>query len=232
VARIAQVCCSLLRRWKKRKHQEPEIPGNGRCVPYIPGPIFARIQQARCFCEVFPFLLWGFSLKISHQLIYFSIDLNKESERTENRCREKETGARHRDLRTMDAKDDRCARGNCRNTDGNRRIWPGRMGSPKMRPQPPPGAHPTGSPQQRARLPGVLTNSAQYFGCRGEVGTAASVAQRITHPCGVRAHQAPGNRLLRVRIPRRQQPIHKATRRVGRHSPAWNPHQGVWTLLT
>src|SRR5881392_2829590 len=64
------------------------------------------------------------------------------------------------------------------------------QGVEALRHQPPPGARPKLSPEQRAQLPGLLRQGAEAFGFRGQVWTTARVAQLIKQQFGVSYHPA------------------------------------------
>lgn len=71
------------------------------------------------------------------------------------------------------------------------------QGVKALRHQPPPGAIPKLSPEQRAQLPGLLARGAEAFGFRGKVWTTKRVAQMIQQQFGVSYHPAHCSRLLR-----------------------------------
>lgn len=79
--------------------------------------------------------------------------------------------------------------------------------------QPPPGAVPKLTPEQRAQLPTLLAKGAEAFGFRGKVWTTARVAEMIKQVFGVSYHPAHCSRLLRQFKQTRQKPIRKATQR-------------------
>ena len=87
------------------------------------------------------------------------------------------------------------------------------QGVEALRHQPPPGATPKLSPEQRAQLPGLLARGAEAFGFRGKVWTTKRVAQMIQQQFGVSYHPAHCSRLLRNLRYSRQKPIEKATQR-------------------
>lgn len=82
-----------------------------------------------------------------------------------------------------------------------------------LRHQPPPGAQPKLSLQQRAQLPALLALGAEAFGFRGQVWTTERVAQMIQQQFGVSYHPAHCSRLLREIKYSQQKPIQKATQR-------------------
>src|SRR5258708_556658 len=87
------------------------------------------------------------------------------------------------------------------------------QGVEALRHQPPPGATPKLSQEQRAQLPGLLKQGAEAFGFRGQVWTTARVAQMIQQQFGVSYHPAHCSRLLRSLKQSRQKPIQKASQR-------------------
>ena len=95
------------------------------------------------------------------------------------------------------------------------------QGIEALKHQPPPGAKPKLSAEQRAQLPGLLRQGAQAFGFRGQVWTTARVAQMILQQFGVKYHRAHCSRLLRKLRYSRQKPIQKATQRDEAAIQAW-----------
>lgn len=87
------------------------------------------------------------------------------------------------------------------------------QGVEALRHQPPPGATPKLSPEQRAQLPGLLARGAEAFGFRGKVWTTKRVAQMIQQQFGVSYHPAHCSRLLRNLRYSRQKPRDSATQR-------------------
>jgi transposase len=87
------------------------------------------------------------------------------------------------------------------------------QGVEALRHQPPPGAQPKLSPEQRAQLPAMLAKGAASFGFRGQVWTTERVAQMIQQEFGVSYHRAHCSRLLRSIKYSQQKPIQKATQR-------------------
>jgi transposase len=87
------------------------------------------------------------------------------------------------------------------------------QGRDSLRHQPPPGAQPKLSPEQRAQLPGLLAKGAEAFGFRGQVWTTARVAQMIQQQFGISYHPAHCSRLLRGIKHSLQKPIQKASQR-------------------
>jgi transposase len=90
-----------------------------------------------------------------------------------------------------------------------------------LRHQPPPGAKPKLSPEQRGQLAGLLQQGAEAFGFRGQVWTTARVARLIEQQFGVKYHRAHCSRLLRQLRYSRQKPIEKATQRDEAAIQAW-----------
>lgn len=103
------------------------------------------------------------------------------------------------------------------------------QGVQSLRHQPPPGAQPKLSAQQRAQLPTLLAKGAEAFGFRGDVWTTERVAQMILHVFGVSYHPAHCSRLLRSVKYSRQKPIQKATQRDEVAIQAWKEVQ--WSAL-
>lgn len=87
------------------------------------------------------------------------------------------------------------------------------QGVEALRHQPPPGAQPKLSPQQRAQLPVLLAMGAEAFGFRGQVWTTERVAEMIKQQFGVSYHPAHCSRLLRSIKYSQQKPIQRATQR-------------------
>jgi transposase len=99
------------------------------------------------------------------------------------------------------------------------------QGREALRHQPPPGAQPKLSPEQRAQLPGLLRQGAEAFGFRGQVWTTARVAQMIEQQFGVKYHRAHCSRLLRDLKWSPQKPIQKATQRDEAAIQVWKEHR-------
>jgi len=95
------------------------------------------------------------------------------------------------------------------------------QGVEALKHQPPPGATPKLSAEQRAQLPSLLRQGAEAFGFRGQVWTTARVAQMIEQQFGVKYHPAHCSRLLRQLRYSRQKPIEKATQRDEAAIQAW-----------
>lgn len=87
------------------------------------------------------------------------------------------------------------------------------QGAQALRHQPPPGAQPKLSQEQRVPLPALLAKGAEAFGFRGPVWTTERVAQMIKQQFGVSSHPAHGSRLLRNMKSSQHKPIQKATQR-------------------
>lgn len=88
-----------------------------------------------------------------------------------------------------------------------------RQGPEVLRHRTSPGAPPRLSPEQRAHLPGLLAQGAEAFGLRGQVWTAARVAQVIKREFGVSYHPRHCSRLLAALKHSRQKPESRATQR-------------------
>lgn len=95
------------------------------------------------------------------------------------------------------------------------------QGVEALKHQPPPGAQPKLSAEQRAQLPNLLRRGAEAFGFRGQVWTTARVAQMIEQQFGVKYHPAHCSRLLRQLRYSQQKPIQKATQRDEAAIQAW-----------
>src|ERR1700693_5868671 len=72
------------------------------------------------------------------------------------------------------------------------------QGPEALRHQPPPGAQPRLTAEQRAQLPDLLEQGAEAFGFRGQVWTTARVAQLIKVQFGVQYTPTHCGRLLRA----------------------------------
>jgi transposase len=103
------------------------------------------------------------------------------------------------------------------------------QGVQSLRHQPPPGAQPKLSAQQRVQLPMELSKGAEAFGFRGDVWTTERVAQMILHVFGVSYHPAHCSRLLRSVKYSLQKPIQKATQRDEVAIQAWKEER--WPAL-
>jgi transposase len=82
-----------------------------------------------------------------------------------------------------------------------------------LRRQPPPGATPKLSHEQRTQLPGLLSQGATHYGFVGDVWTQPRVAEVIRREFGVRYHPSHVGRLLKALGWSRQCPIQRATQR-------------------
>ncbi|GHO61234.1 hypothetical protein KSC_001260 [Ktedonobacter sp. SOSP1-52] len=80
------------------------------------------------------------------------------------------------------------------------------QGKNVLRHQPPPGATPKLSQEQRAQLPVLLSQGAEAFGFLGQVWTTKRVAQMIQQQFGASYHPAHCSRLLRAIKWSRQKP--------------------------
>jgi len=94
-------------------------------------------------------------------------------------------------------------------------------GEAGLRRQPPPGAHPRLSADQRAELHKLLAQGAEAFGFIGEVWTSKRVAAVIKRFLGVTYHRAHVSRLLRALGMRVQKPVVRATQRDEAVIQAW-----------
>jgi|SRR6266567_2301699 len=103
------------------------------------------------------------------------------------------------------------------------------QGVDALRHQPPPGAQPKLSAEQRAQLPTLLAKGAEAFGFHGDVWTTERVAQMILHVFGVSYHPAHCSRLLRGVKYSLQKPIQKATQRDEVAIQAWKEER--WPAL-
>ena len=99
------------------------------------------------------------------------------------------------------------------------------QGVEALKHQPPPGATPKLSQEQRAQIPGLLQRGAEAFGFRGQVWTTKRVAQMIEQQFGVKYHPAHCSRLLRNLKYSQQKPIQKATQRDEVAIEAWKAQQ-------
>lgn len=98
----------------------------------------------------------------------------------------------------------------------------GRIGGvAQLRRQPPPGASPRLSPEQRTELRELLAQGAEAFGFIGEVWTSKRVAAVIKRFLGVSYHRAHVSRLLRAMGLSVQKPIVRATQRDDAVIAAW-----------
>jgi transposase len=101
------------------------------------------------------------------------------------------------------------------------------QGPEALRHQPSPGAPPKLTPGQRAQLPGLLARGAEAFGFRGQVWTAARVAQVIKREFGVSYHPTHCSRLLSAIKHSRQKPETRASQRDEQAIQTWRNHHSV-----
>lgn len=101
------------------------------------------------------------------------------------------------------------------------------QGPEALRHQPSPGAPPKLTLEQRAQLPGLLAQGAEAFGFRGQVWTAARVAQVIKREFGVRYHPTHCSRLLKAIRLSRQKPDTRATQRNEQAIQVWRDHHSL-----
>jgi transposase len=87
--------------------------------------------------------------------------------------------------------------------------------------RPRPGAPPRLTAEQRAEIPGLLARGAETYGFRGDVWTAARIAEVIWRTFGVRYHRDHVSRLLRQIGWSRQQPLERATQRNEQAIEEW-----------
>src|SRR5260370_7969064 len=115
------------------------------------------------------------------------------------------------------------------------------QGVEALKHQPPPGATPKLSAEQRAQIPSLLRQGAEAFGFRGQIWTTARVAQMIEQQFGVKCHPAHCSRLLRQLRYSRQKPRDLATQRDEAAIQAWKEQRWeelkkqakaeVWTIV-
>jgi transposase len=109
-------------------------------------------------------------------------------------------------------------------------IQRGRHGGVEaLRTRPRPGGPAKLTAEQRAQIPGLLARGAEAYGFRGDVWTAARVAQVIWRRFGVRYHRDHVSRLLRQAGWSRQQPIERATQRDAEAIRRW--YEERWPAL-
>jgi transposase len=101
------------------------------------------------------------------------------------------------------------------------------QGPEALRHQPSPGAPPKLTKEQRAQLPGLLAQGAEAFGFRGQVWTAARVAQVIKREFGVSYHPTHCSRLLAAIKHSRQKPETRASQRDEQAIQVWRDHHSV-----
>jgi transposase len=95
--------------------------------------------------------------------------------------------------------------------------------------RPPPGRMPRLSAAQRAQIPALLARGVEAHGFRGNVWTAARVAEVIGRTFGVHYHRDHVSRLLRQVGWSRQQPVQRATQRDTEAIGQW--YQERWPAL-
>jgi transposase len=113
-------------------------------------------------------------------------------------------------------------------TEGAVSQWMSRgktQGPEALRHRSSPGAPPRLSPKQRAHLPGLLARGAEAFGFRGQVWTAARVAQVIKREFGVSYHPTHCSRLLAAISHSQQKPESRATQRDEEAILTWKDHR-------
>jgi transposase len=98
-----------------------------------------------------------------------------------------------------------------------------------LRRRPPPGAPPKLTAEQRAALPAVLAQGAEYHGFLGEVWTGGRVAAVIRRVYGVQYHPAHVSRLLRRIGWSAQKPIRRASQRDEAAIERWRTER--WPLI-
>jgi transposase len=90
-----------------------------------------------------------------------------------------------------------------------------------LRTRPRPGGPTKLTAEQRAQIPGLLAQGAEAYGFRGDVWTAARIAEVIWRTFGVRYHRDHVSRLLRQLGWSRQQPRVRATQRNDEAIARW-----------
>ena len=101
------------------------------------------------------------------------------------------------------------------------------QGKEALRHHPSPGAPPRLRPEQLAQLPGLLARGAEAFGFRGQVWTAARVAQVIKREFGVSYHPTHCSRLLAAIKHSRQKPETRASQRDEQAIQVWRDHHSL-----
>src|SRR5258707_7982463 len=101
------------------------------------------------------------------------------------------------------------------------------QGKEALRHQPSPGAPPKLRPEQLAQVPKLLARGAEAFGFRGQVWTAARVAQVIKREFGVSYHPTHCSRLLKAIKHSRQKPETRATQRNAQAIQVWRDHHAL-----
>jgi transposase len=102
-------------------------------------------------------------------------------------------------------------------------------GGDALQSRPRPGAPPRLTAEQRAEIPGLLARGAETYGFRGDVWTAARIAEVMWRTFGVRYHRDHVSRLLRQIGWSRQQPLERATQRNEQASEEW--YEERWPAL-
>ncbi len=98
-----------------------------------------------------------------------------------------------------------------------------------LRHNPPPGATPRLSEQERAELPELLARGAEAHGFRGDVWTCERVAIVIRREFGVRYHPAHVSRLVRKLELSLQKPMRRANQRDEEAIERWKEER--WPSL-
>jgi transposase len=98
-----------------------------------------------------------------------------------------------------------------------------------LRRHPPPGAPPTLTAAQRAHLPDLLAQGAEWYGFVGDIWTTTRVAAVIKRVFGVSYHPAHVSRLVRQEGLSLQQPVVRATHRTEAASVTWRAD--TWPAL-
>src|SRR6266567_4298796 len=101
------------------------------------------------------------------------------------------------------------------------------QGPEALRHRPSSGAPPKLRPEQLAQLPDLLAREAEAFGFRGQVWTAARVAQVIKRAFGVSYHPTHCSRLLKAIKHSRQKPETRATQRNAQAIQVWRDHHAL-----
>ncbi len=115
-------------------------------------------------------------------------------------------------------------------TEGAVSQWISRgkaQGKEGLRHHPSPGAPAKLRPEQVAQLPELLARGAEAFGFRGQVWTAARVAQVIKREFGVGYHPTHCSRLLSAIKHSRQKPESRASQRDEQAIQVWRDHHSV-----
>ncbi len=101
------------------------------------------------------------------------------------------------------------------------------QGPEALRHHPSPGAPPKLRPEQLAQVPDLLAQGAEVFGFRGQVWTAARVAQVIKREFGVKYHPTHCSRLLRALRHSLQKPESRASQRDEQAIRLWRERRSV-----